>query len=230
MKLRYAAIVLAALTACSHGSSTTASSSQPATPAPAATNPVDFPLYPASSVLSTREWQAHVDSATANGQHSLYGQGAGTYTGHEVIAQTAATLAQLSGWIDGLNSHPPAGFSVALSGSAFEEARLRAKSIGLAFGSYEKPIDGKRHTVVVIAIDPARLDEKAGSILSLISKYKMLPQAFRDPLDAQAKARTGFTISEALDPNTPIGAALGALSTLRDSGQRGVVLLDASKV
>jgi hypothetical protein len=65
--------------------------------------------------------------------------------------------------------------------------------------------------------------------LSLIDKYSLLPQSFRDPIDQQAKARTGFTVSQALDPSQPIGAALAAARALRDSGQRGVVLVDGAK-
>ncbi len=227
MKFRYAALVLAVLTACSHGSTTTSGAGS--SPETAASNPVDFPLYAGSTVVATRDWQATVGAATARNQRSIYGQGAGSYAGHEVIAQTSATLPQLESWIDAFDRTPPLGYDVALKGSALDEARLRANALGLAFGSFEKAIAGKRRTVVVIAIDPAQLDAKAGSFLSLIGKYKMLPAVFRDPIDAQAKERTGFTVSEALDPNTPIGAALGALSTLRSSGQRGIVLLDASK-
>ncbi|MHB8146240.1 MAG: hypothetical protein ACYDGM_03125 [Vulcanimicrobiaceae bacterium] len=232
MKLRYAAIVLAALTACSHGSTASSGSSpaSQASPAAAVSNPIDFPLYRASAIIATRDWHATVDSSTARNQRSVYGQGAGAYAGHEVIAQTSATLPQLEAWLDGFDRRPPLGYTVALTGSALDEAQLRAQSIGLAFGAFEKPIDGKRHTVVVIAIDPAQLDARAGSFISLIGKYKMLPAAFRDPIDAQAKARTGFTVSEALDPHTPIGAALGARATLRASGERGIVVLDASKV
>lgn len=228
MKFRYAAVVLAVLTACSHGSTTTTSGASPSSQT-AATNPVDFPLYAGSAVIATRDWHATVGATTAQNQRSIYGQGAGSYAGHEVIAQTAATLPQLESWIDAFDRTPPLGYTVALKGGSLDEARLRANALGLAFGSFEKPIAGKRHTVVVIAIDPAQLDAKAGSFISLIGKYQMLPAAFRDPIDAQAKARTGFTVSEALDPNTPIGAALGALSTLRSSGQRGIVLLDATK-
>jgi len=229
MKLRYTAVVLAALTACSHGSTASPGPSAASSATPAA-NPVDFPLYHASAVIATRDWHATVDTATARNERSVYGQGAGAYVGHEVIAQTSATLPQLEAWLDAFDRTPPLGYRVAVKGSALDEARLRAQSIGLAFGSFEKPIDGKRHTVVVIAIDPAQLDAKAGSFISLIGDYKMLPSAFRGPIDAQAKARTGFTVSEALDPNTPLGAALGALSKLRASGDRGIVLLDASKV
>jgi hypothetical protein len=56
-----------------------------------------------------------------------------------------------------------------------------------------------------------------------------LPKAFRDPIDQQAKRQTGFTISEATDPDTPIGAAVAALSQLRDFGGRGIVIIDAVK-
>jgi hypothetical protein len=66
-------------------------------------------------------------------------------------------------------------------------------------------------------------------VLSLIDEFSLLPPGFREPIDAQVKARTGFTVSQALDPSQPIGAALTAARTLRDSGQRGVVLVDAAK-
>jgi hypothetical protein len=63
----------------------------------------------------------------------------------------------------------------------------------------------------------------------MIEKFKLLPQSLRDPIDAQTKRQTGFTLTEALAPDTPLGAALGALDALRDSDERGIVLLDAVK-
>ncbi len=81
----------------------------------------------------------------------------------------------------------------------------------------------------MVVLDPTTFEEKAGPVLSLIDKYSMLPQSFRDPIDAQAKARTGFTVSQALDPSQPIGAAIVAARTLRNANQRGVVLVDAVK-
>jgi hypothetical protein len=36
-------------------------------------------------------------------------------------------------------------------------------------------------------------------------------------------------VTEATNPDTPVGAAIGALAQLRDFGGRGVVLIDAVK-
>ncbi len=51
----------------------------------------------------------------------------------------------------------------------------------------------------------------------------------RDPIDAQAKKQTGFTVSEATNPDTPVGAAVDSLDQLRDFGGNGIVLIDAVK-
>ena len=56
-------------------------------------------------------------------------------------------------------------------------------------------------------------------MLGLIDKYPLLPRSLRDPIDQQAKERTGFTVSQALDPSQPIGAALAAARALRNSGR-----------
>ena len=66
-------------------------------------------------------------------------------------------------------------------------------------------------------------------MIGVVGKFRLLPQSLRDSIDAQAKKQTGFTISEATNPDTPIGAAVGALAQLRDFGGRGVVLIDAVK-
>ena len=101
--------------------------------------------------------------------------------------------------------------------------------MGLDFQVFSRTDQGKNRELVVVVLDPTTFETKAGPMLSLIDKYSMLPQSLRDPIDAQVKARTGFTVSQALDPSQPIGAALAAARTLRDSGQRGVVLVDAIK-
>ena len=77
---------------------------------------------------------------------------------------------------------------------------------------------GKRNGVVVMVVDPQTLDEKAGAMLGLIGRFKHMPRMLRDPIDAQAKKQTGFSITEATNPDTPIGAAVAALDELRDFG------------
>lgn len=229
MKRGLAIVAAVLLAACSHGGSSSTGSSEANSPAPAATNSTDFPLYTGSTVLASKEWTQSVTSTGASMDKNVFGQGAGTYHGHEVIAHTAASMPELRQWLDGIVKTPPSGYEVAVTGSGVEEARNRAQAAGLDFDAFEKTVDGKKHGIVVVAVDPQLLQSKAGPMLGFISKYKMLPQSLRDPIDAQAKERTGFSISEALSPDTPLGAALGALDQLRASGDRGVVLIDAAK-
>jgi hypothetical protein len=110
-----------------------------------------------------------------------------------------------------------------------ESARRHAQVLGVDFQVFRHTVDGQPHALVVVALDPSTFNRKAGPVLALIDRYSMLPQSLRDPIDEQVKQRTGYTVGEALDPSQPLGAALSALKTLRDSGQRGVVLVDASK-
>jgi len=68
-----------------------------------------------------------------------------------------------------------------------------------------------------------------GPVLKLISTYKALPQALRSPIDDKVKAQTGMTVSEAMAPDSPIGAALAALDDLQHTNARGIVVLNATK-
>jgi hypothetical protein len=88
---------------------------------------------------------------------------------------------------------------------------------------------GKRHGVVVMVVDPQVLNDKAGSMLQLISRLKYAPKIFRDPINAQIKRQTGLTLDDVTNPDTPVGAAIAALSELQDFGGRGIVLIDAVK-
>jgi hypothetical protein len=218
-KLLWAALLFAAVTACSQSTqsqSASQGSQGQASPSAAPTNATGFPLYAESTVLASKVWNQNTGSQK--------------YSGLEVIAQTPASLDQLKTWLKGVADNPPAGYSVAASGSGVDEAHARARAMGVDFQIFEHSVNGKHHALIVLAVDPTTFDAKAGPVLSLLGKYKMLPQALRDPIDAQAKERTGFTVSEALAPNTPIGAAVAAVDELRNSGERGVVLVDGARI
>lgn len=213
----FAVVAMLAVAACSQSntSTQTGSTAAPGSPEPSPTNATGFPLFAESTVLASKVW-----SEKTQAQH---------YAGLEVVASTPATLDKLGVWIKGLSTNPPAGYSVAASGSGVESAHARAAKMGVDFQVFDHQVDGKHHATIVLAIDPAVFDRQAGPMLGALDKYKMLPQALRDPIDAQVKARTGFTVSEALSPNTPIGAAVAAVNQLRSTGQRGVVLVDGAK-
>jgi hypothetical protein len=223
MKRTLVAIALLALiTGCGSGQSNSQSSTQasggasaPAAPAEGATNNTGFPLYQNSTVLSSKDF-----TQTA---------GAQSVSGTEVIAENPATIAQLGDWIKGLGTTPPAGYTVAPSNSGMDTGRAKAAAMGVQFQVFTHEVDGKKRAMVVLAVDPKTFDAKAGFVLSAIGKFRMLPQSMKDVIDAQAKARSGYSISDALNPDTPIGAAIAAVDALQASGNRGVVLIDGSK-
>jgi hypothetical protein len=214
------------LVACSNGNRSGNSSGSPAA---AATNPIDFPLFDGASVLSSRAWHQTISSRPGVGNNTLLAQGAGTYDGHDVVAGTQALMPSLESWLGDLDAHPPNGYSSVVQGSGVDAVRAHTRNLGIDFAVFERIESGKRHEVVVLAVDPQTLDEKAGPMLGVVGKFKLLPQSLRDSIDAQAKKQTGISVTEATNPDTPVGAAIGALAQLRDFGGRGVVLIDAVK-
>jgi hypothetical protein len=212
------------LTACSGANHASGGS-----PSPRATNPLDFPLFGGANVLSAREWHNTIGARPGAPDSTVFAQGAGTYEGHDVVAGTQALMPALEGWLEDLSLHPPGGYSIAVRGNGVEAVRTHTRQLGVDFVAFEKLENGRRHGLVVMAVDPQTLDEKAGPMLGLIGKFKLMPRSLREPLDAQAKKQTGFSITDATNPDTPIGAAVAALDQLRDFGGRGIVMIDAIK-
>lgn len=215
---------LSVLAACSNSSRGTAGG-----PSPSPTNPVSFPLFEGSEVLSTHAWRTTVSKRPGVADSALLSQGAGTYDGQDVVAGTQAYMPVLESWLDGLRADPPAGYRVAVSGNAMDAVRTHTRALGIDFVAFEGTDAGKPHGVVAMVVDPQTLDEKAGPMLGIIGRFKHMPSMLRDPIDAQAKKQTGFSITEATNPDTPVGAAVAALDELRDYGGRGIVLIDAVK-
>lgn len=225
MRFLLAAVAACAvLTACSN-------SNRAATggPSPAPSNPVTFPLFEGAEVLSARAWRTTISKRPGIADSAVLSQGAGTYDGHDVVAGTQAYMPVLESWLDALRASPPDGYRVAVSGNAVDAVRTHTRQLGIDFIAFEGTGPGKPHGVVAMVVDPQTLDEKAGPMLGLIGRFKHMPSMLRDPIDAQAKKQTGFSISEATNPDTPVGAAVAALDELRDYGGRGIVLIDAVK-
>jgi hypothetical protein len=215
------AAMLAACSSASHGSAGGSSS--------ATTNPIAFPLFDGAEVLSARGWRTTISKQPGLADSAVLAQGAGTYDGHDVVAGTQAMMPSLETWLANLSANPPSGYRVAVTGNGVDAVRTHTRVLGIDFVAFEGTDSGKRHGVVVMVVDPQTLDEKAGPMLGLIGRFKHVPSMLRDPIDAQAKKQTGFSITEATNPDTPIGAAVAALGQLRDFGGRGIVLIDAVK-
>jgi hypothetical protein len=212
------------LTACSsagHGSAAGSSAST--------SNPVAFPLFSGSEVLSSRGWHTTISKKPGLADSAVLSQGAGTYDGHDVVAGTQALMPVLESWLANLSANPPPGYAVAMTGNGVDAVRTHTRVLGIDFVAFEGTDTAKKHGVVVMVVDPQTLDEKAGPMLGLIGRFKHVPSMLRDPIDAQAKKQTGFSITEATNPDTPLGAAVAALDQLRDFGGRGIILIDAVK-
>ncbi|MFY9666212.1 MAG: hypothetical protein WAL67_12445 [Candidatus Cybelea sp.] len=217
-----AAVLLAACSSANHGSAGGSSST-------ATTNPIAFPLFGGAEVLSTHGWRTTISKKPGLADSAVLSQGAGTYDGHDVVAGTQAMMPALESWLGNLSANPPAGYRLAVTGNGVDAVRTHTRVLGVDFVAFEGTDPGKRQGVVVMVVDPQTLDEKAGPMLGLIGRFKHVPSMLRDPIDAQAKKQTGFSITEATNPDTPIGAAVAALDQLRDFGGRGIVLIDAVK-
>jgi hypothetical protein len=211
------------LAACSGGGGTASHGTAPA----ALRNPLNFPLYPGATLIATKSFTQVVHADTTSGT-SVFAQGNGTYTGHEVIASSTASFAQLATWLDRVNNAPPPGYTAEeAQTNAYEQDQ--AQRYGLSYAAFKRKNGTHTNGVLVIVMDPQRVNRRFNAILGMIEKYKALPAVLRGPLDNVAKERFGMTITQATQPDSPIGAALAALGDLEHKNARGIVVLDAQK-
>jgi hypothetical protein len=197
------------------------------TASPAVRNPLDFPLYPQASVLTAHEFTQKIQAQTAN-PGSVFTAGNGTYAGHEVVASSSASFSDLSDWLDKVANSPPPGYSAVETGSNPQE-RTQAQRYGIDYALFKKKDGNRTRGVLLIVMDPQRMNQRFGTVLGMISRYRSLPAVMREPIDNEAKARIGMTLSEATAPDSPIGAALAALNQLQNKDARGIVVVDAAK-
>jgi hypothetical protein len=195
---------------------------------PALVNPVAFPLYRDSDVLSVRAWRHTLTQS----ERAAFGMGSdqGSYSGYEVLSATSDSFDELVTWLQALNLRPPDGYRATIWGSGVEDARASARNLGFDFGVFDRKERGVTHDVVVVAVDPDAMQRRAGIMLSVLGRFHRLPVFLRDAMNAQVRAQTGFTVNEALDPATPIGAAIDSLERLNEIRARGVIFIDAKPV
>jgi hypothetical protein len=208
------------------GAAAVAASGAPA----AAVNPTDFPLVDGATILGTKNFTQTVDPSQMKTGGAAFSSGAGTYAGEQVIAKSDKTLDDLAAWLATQTKTPPAGYTaVSASGAQIDQAHAMAKKYGIDFAAFTKTVDGKKHGVLLIAMDPAGLDKKLGPAIGLIQKYSSLPAMLRGPIDTQLKTRVGMSATEMLDPGSPLGAALAAYNDVKSTNARALVLVDAAK-
>ncbi len=195
--------------------------------APSVASGIKFPLYGGSRVLQSRTYRTVVNTTDAS-YNGVLMQGNGTYDGNEVVVAAPGAFAQMQAWLSGVVAHPPAGYSV-LHGTDLDQARGQVVRYGLDFRTFQRRDQGKPVGLLVVVMDPARVTRALGPALMLISRYRSMPAVMRAPIDAQIKAQTGFSVTEATQPESPLGMALGSLDLFAHSNQRAILLLSAQK-
>jgi hypothetical protein len=217
-------VVLAAVIATSCSKTTTPGSE--VTPTAAPQNTTGFPLYAGSEVLASKEFSQTITSSQAG--TGIMSSGAGTYTGTEVIAGSTAPLAELEAWLHQNAKQPPSGFIAVAIPASMSSAYAIATKNGVDFAIFRDPKNGK-HGLIVVAMDPSAVHSKLGPALTLVSKYQVLPQGMRQGIDTQLKARYGYTASEFVQPGSPLGTAVGAMTEFQNKNERAIIIIDATK-
>ncbi len=218
--------VFLGVAACSGGNTNSQSGSPTAQPSVA--NSIDFPLFDGSRVLAAKDYTQVINS-TGRVPSGILMAGNGKYHGSEVIAATPASFDQLRTWLRALDSKSPAGYT-GVAQSNLSDARGTMQRYGMDFSTFQKPANGKAPIgLLVIVMDPARVTKSLGPALNLISRYRSAPDFLKKPIDDQVKSQMGFSVSEALQPESPIGTALDALADFSHSNQRAIVLVNAQK-
>jgi len=215
------------LAACSKNSSSGTEANPPApTPAAQATNPTNFPLITGAMVIAAKPFTQTVN--TAQMATGAFAAGSGTYAGNEVIAGSNASFQDLQNWLRQSEKQPPSGYTAVVIPASMETMHSIAVKNGMDFALFRDAANPK-HGLVVVAMDPNAAHAKLGAAIGLVSRYEALPQAFRSSIDTQLKNRYGYTASEFVEPGSPLGSAVGALSDFRSKNERGIIIIDASK-
>jgi hypothetical protein len=188
-------------------------------------NPSDFPLYPQSTVTTVVPVTSDQIFAAirANDPKADLPK---NFRGHEIIAETSASMKQLSGWIRSLKAAPPLGLhDVSHSSKSRDDGGVNVVTdAGAQFESKA----GDRSVFVFVA-DPRQIREQLGAAFALIDGYNSVPALVRGPLDDQAKKQMGYSVTEMLDAQSPIGAAIATLKRLQSSDRRAILVIDEAR-
>jgi hypothetical protein len=189
-------------------------------------NPTGFPLYSGSKILVSKGFK-QVVNANASG-NGVLSEGNGTYSGNEVIASAPASFGALQTWLNDAYAKPPDGFRQATD-KDLNSGSDTAQTIGIYGRGFESTKNGKPSTLLIVAMDPSKVNARLGPALALIRQYRNMPSFMRGPIDEKVKAQTGFSVSEMLQPDSPMGLALDAMNEFSHNNQRAILMIDAQR-
>ncbi len=215
--------------ACSRQTSVQSQAPPSAAPTVALKNETGFPLPAGSKLLAARSFSQNISTDQAK-RSPLTAQSSGDYAGHETIAADASTFDALKNWLSGLEKIPPAGYTYeAKAASAAGSVRQTTLKDGLDFGVFRARESNNPRTVLVMVMDPNAAKQKLAFIMQMANRYRSLPSALRSSIDGQVRNRTGVSIEQALQPESPIGIALSTLNEFQQRDARAVMIVDAQK-
>ncbi|MBV9148587.1 MAG: hypothetical protein JO024_01880 [Candidatus Eremiobacteraeota bacterium] len=189
-------------------------------------NPTGFPLYSGSKILVSKGFKQVVDTnASGNG---VLSQGNGTYNGNELIASASAPFSTLQTWLNDSYAKPPSGFRQA-NDKNLNSSSDTAQTMGIDGRGFQFTKNGKPSTLLVVVMDPSKFNARLGPALALIRQYRNMPSFMRGPIDDKVKAQTGFSVSEMLQPDSPLGLALDAMNEFSHNNQRAILMIDAQR-
>jgi hypothetical protein len=189
-------------------------------------NPSDFPLFPGSRVgtvvpVDSKQMFAAIRASDPRAETPQ------NFRGHEVIAETSASMDQLVAWIERLRKSPPRGFRHVAEKGWDTRSKTASGAEAETGAQFDTP-DGTR-TVYVIAGDPRRLQQQMGPVFALMENYAAVPGIVRGPIDDQAKKQVGYSVTEMLDSKSPAGAVVTAIKRLAPADRRAILLIDESR-
>lgn len=189
-------------------------------------NPSDFPLYPHAELVSVVPVESAQMFAAIRKTDPNAHLPPKNYRGHEIIAQTSATMTQLTAWIATLRTSPPVGLQPTSDHIDVTPEHNGGKT---SINGQEFDASGKGRAVYLVIADPAAIRAQMGVVFDLIDGYAKVPPMLRGPLDDRAKQQMGYTVTEMLDPKSPVGAAIGTVKALAATNRRAILIIDESE-
>lgn len=229
-----ALVVTAFLAGCSKGSQGGG---------PLGNQPSTFPVYSPSSVSSVGKYDDS-EAITKLGS-GFFGTGADEYKpyiGTQELIKTSASLDELDAWLKKLVQSPPQNLSpsertVATelgtqspgpSPSATAESDRWAdtyKLFGLVPSAFWSKDRGR--VVMLIVFDPKKVADHMGPTMDLLDQYEKMPGIIRGGIDATIKKQVGFSVSDLMNTNTPMGMIVYAARNWKNDNTRAIILVDA---
>lgn len=214
-----------------------------------------FPVYSPSTVTVVGKYDDSQEVTTLGS--SFFGTGpdeAYPYVGTQELIKTSASLDDLEAWLkqlvqsppqglvpstntvdrttDGQNGSPAPNESIAPSPAATTYAVNAPfvdsfKVFGLVPSSFWTKDRGR--VVMLIVLDPKQVADHLGATMSIFDEYEKMPALLRGGLDATVKKQAGFSVSDLLNTNTPMGMIVYAARNWKNEDTRAIILVDATR-